>query len=154
MMKTIVFLLLSCTGLLAGEEINISTTIKTNADTGVVFTKRYFTRYGVTNLSSSTYTSNGAVVHQSYRFFHDGDDVANYMYHAGGDEVYFNNWSKYRFRFWTVSNNISEAWITDDSGIVDIFVRTNGVLAPDPTNDWASRYYTLPDATNRIPNNR
>ena len=152
-MKIIVLFLLSCTSLFAGDEISISTTTSTNAETGHIITKHYLTRCGVTNLICDTIASSGIKMSQVYRFFHDGKEVADYMYHLEGDRTYFNNWSSYQFRFWSVSNEITEAWITDNGKMVDLFVNTNGVLAPDPTNDWVNRYYMLPDATNTIPKN-
>jgi hypothetical protein len=132
-MKSIIILLFFAKCLFAAD--NITTTTRTNAESGSVITKEYFTRAGQTNLVRSTTTTNGVVRSRLYRFYHNKKHVADHLTGPGG-YLMVQTYNGFNFGFTSTNNAMIGAKIADkNEKILDVFENTNGVLFPIPTSE-------------------
>ncbi|MBI3413862.1 MAG: hypothetical protein HY043_00870 [Verrucomicrobia bacterium] len=135
-MKTIIAFLFSVMCLFAADDIGITTTVKTNAQSGAVITKEFFTRAGKTNLLRSTTTTNGVLKSRLYRFYHDGKLAADHLTAPGTGYLLVATQNGFDVNFEYRSNVLSEVVLADkDDNVLDAFVSTNGVLTPIPTSE-------------------
>ncbi len=135
-MKTIFALLVSCIRLFAADDIGLTVTTKTNADTGAVITSQYFTRAGQTNLLSKTAVTNGVIQSRFYRFYHDGKVAADHLTVPGDGYVLIVTHNGFDMSFQSCSNELCSVLLHDkDDVLLDEFLGTNGVLAPIPSSD-------------------
>jgi hypothetical protein len=134
-MKPIIVLLLFVTCIFPADDIGVTTTVKTNAESGRAVTKEYFTRAGQTNLLRSTTTTNGVVRSRLYRFYHDRKHVAD---HLSGPKGFLlvQTYNGFNFGFTSTNGMMIEATVADrDENVLDMFEGTNGVLFPIATSE-------------------
>ena len=153
-MKSIIIFLLSCMSLLATDDIGVSTTIRTNAQTGEVITTDCFTRGGQTNLLCKTTTTNGVFKSRSYRFYHDGKLTAEYLFYSGTGFSLTATHYEFDATFMSHSNLLYEVDIYDQNRqhLLDVFEATNGILSPFPTSELRQEV-SVPDEVNPKTNN-
>jgi hypothetical protein len=140
-MKALIILLLSSASAFAADtSMQVTTTTKTNAVSGKIFTMEVFTRSGQTNLVRTTVTTRGVSEGPLQKFYHDGVLVGTYLTmpestmpdspdfsvlitEAGSPySVIVKHWP---------SKNASQAFIcTKDRVVLDYFTATNGVFYP------------------------
>ncbi len=134
-MKAFIVFLFSFGCLFAADDIKVTVNVTTNARTGAVTTKEYFTRNGETNLLRSTRRTNGVIQSQLHLFYHDRKWAGTHLVEPAKDRV---DVSSYNFNLHTItqSNSLRSAWIGDRrDGVLDVFVLTNGSLVPIPTSE-------------------
>jgi len=153
-MKSIIALLLSCVSILAGDDIGVTTTIKTNAVTGAVVTVDSFTRGGQTNLLCKTTTTNGVFKSRSYQFVHDGKLAAEHISYPGHGFSLTATHYDFDATFLCQSNTLYEVDIYDKNRqtLLDVFVATNGMLTPIPTSELRGQV-SFPDVEKPKTNN-
>jgi hypothetical protein len=136
-MKTIIVLLLSCTGLLAADEIHVSTTVKTNAQTGRVTVREVFTRGGQTNLVRVTGLKDGVLLSRVHRFYYNRKLVADHMILPGKDSSFMTTTAGFSLSVdFGPSNAVTRAYIGNRKGeIIDAYDISNGILMPVPGSE-------------------
>ncbi len=135
-MKIIFILLVSAVFIQAADDIALTTTTKTNSQSGAVTTKEYFTREGQTNMLRSTTTTNGIVKTRLHRFYHHGKLAADHLSAPGVGYLMIATHNGYDVSFDYRSNLLREVRIADkDDNVLDWFVSTNGFLKPMPTSE-------------------
>ena len=140
-MKALIILLLSYASAFAADTgIQVTTTTKTNAVSGVVFKMEVFTRAGQTNLVRTTVTRHGVSESPLHKFYHDGVLVGTYLTMPEStmpDSPQFSVLttevdSPYSMiaKCWP-SKNASQVFIcTKHRVVLDYFNATNGVFCP------------------------
>ena len=129
-------LLFSCVCALAVDDIGVTTTTKTNAQSGAVITKQFFTRGGQTNLLRSTTSTNGVVKSRLHRFYHDGRLIADHLTAPALGYSLVTTHGGYSLTFESETNALTDVYLADTNGnTLDAFASTNGVLTPIPTSE-------------------
>lgn len=134
-MKTFLIFLLSCASVLGAEtDIALFSVARTNAENAAVHVKDMFTRDGQTNLIRETKIASGKVS-RTYRFYHGGQNVGNYLAFPEGDAfkaVFNTEAGPYCMSLkFGPSGEVLSARIGDKAGsLLDEFSYTNGVFSP------------------------
>jgi hypothetical protein len=131
-MKTFIILIISCASVFGADTgIQVVTTTKTNAVSGIIFTMDIFTRDGQTNLVRNTMTRRGVVESQIHKFYHDGILAGEYWTMPDSSGFITEAGSPYSVigKYWPSKG--SQAFIcTKDRVVLDYFTATNGVFYP------------------------
>jgi hypothetical protein len=131
-MRTFIIFILSCASVFGGDTgIQVITTVKTNAETGNIYTTDVFTRDGQTNLVRSTMTKTGVVQIRIQKFYHSGVFVGVYTATKYSSGFYTEPSIPFSVGFeFRHSNELHSAVIGTKDSILDIFSCTNGVFYP------------------------
>jgi hypothetical protein len=133
LMRTLVFLILSCVSVVGAETgVRWVTITETNDVTASIDTKEIFTRDGQTNLIRNTVIKAGVVQFRVHRFYHGGRPVGDFV--ALPDSSGFTSaaGSLYSvgFEFGTSKDVMSAVIATKNGIIMDAFTCTNGIFSP------------------------
>ncbi|PYJ06346.1 MAG: hypothetical protein DME25_06880 [Verrucomicrobia bacterium] len=139
-MKSLLALLLSCTGLLASDDIRLTTTAKTNAQTGRVTVREVFTRGGHTNLVRVTTSKEGMLVSRVHRFYYHRKLVADHMMLPGKDTSFMTTTAGFSLSLdFGPSKAITRAYIGNKKGeIIEAYTTTDGILTPVSASELKS----------------
>jgi len=138
-MRAFIVLLLSCISVLAADTtVQKASTVSTNAETGAVYATDTFTRTGQTNLVCVTKLVDGKVAVRTQRFYHDGEQVAVFMYWAETKSEAFTTRESSSYSVgldFSATGGIERLIITRRKGsVMDGFSFTNGIFYP--MKDW------------------
>jgi hypothetical protein len=134
-MKTLFIFVLACASVFGAEtDILVFSIARTNAENASVSVKDIFTRDGQTNLIRVTKIVAGKVS-RTYRFYHGGQNVGNYLAFPEGDAykaVFNTEAGPYCMSLkFGASGEVLSARIGDKGGLLlDEFGCTNGVFSP------------------------
>ena len=134
-MRPFIVLLLSCIPVIAADTgIRVVSTVKTNAESGVVYTTETFTRDGQTNLVRITKSVDAKVAVRIQEFYHDKKMVALLTHWAQPESESFNTveHSSYTLGLdFSATRNIETLSISTNKVIVvDGYTATNPIANP------------------------
>jgi hypothetical protein len=140
----------------ADTDVQVVTTIQTNAERSLVFTQDVFTRNGQTNLMRTTLNKAGVLEVRTQRFYHEGVLVAEIATRPSSFSIETTARIPYEvsFDFFSPSNQLWNIAVwTNNNVMVDAFTRSNGVFYPvessvlDRATDVGRHINALPSST-------
>jgi hypothetical protein len=139
-MRAFIILLLSCAWAAAADTgVQATSTVNTNAETGAVYTTETFTRGGQTILVRVTKTVDGTVAVRQQKFYHDGEQLAVFMYWAQTKSESFTTTESSSCSVgldFSATRDIERLIISRKKGsVLDGFSFTNGIFYPVSDSD-------------------
>ena len=138
-MRAFIILLFSCAWAAAADtSVRATSTVSTNAE-GAVYITETFTRGGQTNLVRVTKTLDGTVAVRQQKFYHDGEQVAVFMYWAQTKSESFTTTESSSYSVgldFSATRDIEHLIISRKKGsVLDGFSYTNGIFYPVSDSD-------------------
>ena len=131
-MKSVAILLFLCGYLRGADDIRLAVSAKTNAQSGTITTKEFFTRGGKTNLVRHTKAKAGKVEIRIHRFYREGALLGDYIALPDSSAFATEAGSPCSISFeYGKNKEVKSASIANREGeILDAFTCTNGLFFP------------------------
>ena len=131
-MKTVAILLFLCGYLRGADDIRLAVSAETNAQSGAITTKEFFTRGGQTNLVRHTKAKAEKVEIRIHRFYREGRLLGDYIALPDSSAFATEAGSPFSISFeYGRNKEVKSAIIANGKGeILDAFTCTNGVFSP------------------------
>ena len=132
-MRTLIVFVLSCASVFgADRSIQVFTTAKTNAETGSITSKEFYTRDGQTNLVRHTKTKAGVIQIRLHRFYQGGSLVGDFLVMPDSTGFTTESGTPYSVSLeCDASRNPKSVVIGAKDGVIlDAFSYTNGLFTP------------------------